>query len=191
VRLMSNNPEKIQALERAGVRVTERVPSIIPPMSSTEDYLRTKRDKLGHLFDKDAINDPFLGVWELDPSTLDYQFGRPGRRATNTIEPAGAGDGTELRFTIDADDADGKPMHHVYGGKLDGVDVPVPGTTAALSLKRVDQHRIESILTRDGKVADRWVRHLAPDGQTITVTQHGVKPDGQEFVNTSVYRRVQ
>ena len=51
VRLMSNNPAKIQALERAGVRVTERVPSILPPMSSTEDYLRTKRDKLGHLLD--------------------------------------------------------------------------------------------------------------------------------------------
>jgi GTP cyclohydrolase II len=51
VRLMSNNPEKIQALERAGVRVTERVPSIVPALDSTEDYLRTKRDKLGHLFD--------------------------------------------------------------------------------------------------------------------------------------------
>ena len=51
VRLMSNNPEKIQALERAGVRVTERVPSIVPPIESTEDYLRTKREKLGHLLD--------------------------------------------------------------------------------------------------------------------------------------------
>src|SRR5580658_1634228 len=43
VRLMSNNPEKIQALEDAGVRVAERVPSIVAPMESTEDYLRTKR----------------------------------------------------------------------------------------------------------------------------------------------------
>lgn len=51
VRLMSNNPEKIQALERAGVRVTERVPAVVPAHSSTEDYLRTKRDKLGHLLD--------------------------------------------------------------------------------------------------------------------------------------------
>jgi GTP cyclohydrolase II len=51
VRLMSNNPEKIQALERAGVRVAERVPALVPPQSSTEDYLRTKRDKLGHLLD--------------------------------------------------------------------------------------------------------------------------------------------
>jgi GTP cyclohydrolase II len=51
VRLMSNNPEKIQALERAGVRVAERVPTIVPPIESTEEYLRTKREKLGHLLD--------------------------------------------------------------------------------------------------------------------------------------------
>ena len=51
VRLMSNNPEKIQALERAGIRVAERIPSIVPPIQSTEDYLRTKREKLGHLLD--------------------------------------------------------------------------------------------------------------------------------------------
>lgn len=51
VRLMSNNPEKIQALERAGVRVVERIPCIVPPIESTEDYLRTKREKLGHLLD--------------------------------------------------------------------------------------------------------------------------------------------
>ena len=51
VRLMSNNPEKIQALEKAGVRVAERVPWIVEPMESTEDYLRTKREKMGHLLD--------------------------------------------------------------------------------------------------------------------------------------------
>jgi GTP cyclohydrolase II len=51
VRLMSNNPEKIQALERAGVRVVERVPCLVEPVESTEDYLRTKKEKLGHLLD--------------------------------------------------------------------------------------------------------------------------------------------
>ena len=49
VRLMSNNPEKIGALERAGVSVAERVPCLVAPVESTEDYLRTKREKLGHL----------------------------------------------------------------------------------------------------------------------------------------------
>src|SRR5580704_3249831 len=53
VRLMSNNPEKVQAVEQAGVRVAERVPCIVAPVESTEDYLRTKREKLGHLFDQD------------------------------------------------------------------------------------------------------------------------------------------
>ena len=51
VRLMSNNPEKISALERAGIEVAERVPSIVPAVSSTEDYLRTKREKMGHLLE--------------------------------------------------------------------------------------------------------------------------------------------
>ena len=48
VRLMSNNPEKINALERAGVRVTERVPCQVEVIATTEDYLRTKKEKLGH-----------------------------------------------------------------------------------------------------------------------------------------------
>jgi GTP cyclohydrolase II len=51
VRLMSNNPEKIQALETSGIRVIERVPCLVDPSGSTENYLRTKREKLGHLLD--------------------------------------------------------------------------------------------------------------------------------------------
>lgn len=51
VRLLSNNPEKIEALERAGVHVSERVPCIVPPQETTEEYLRTKKEKLGHLLD--------------------------------------------------------------------------------------------------------------------------------------------
>ncbi|HSW50946.1 MAG TPA: GTP cyclohydrolase II [Bryobacteraceae bacterium] len=51
VRLLSNNPKKIQALEKAGVRVVERVPCEIPPLDSAESYLRTKKEKLGHLLD--------------------------------------------------------------------------------------------------------------------------------------------
>jgi GTP cyclohydrolase II len=51
VRLMSNNPGKIQALEQSGIRVTERVPAIASGIESAQAYLETKRDKLGHLFD--------------------------------------------------------------------------------------------------------------------------------------------
>ena len=50
VRLLSNNPDKVAALERVGVEVTERVPCEIAPSIHTSDYLRTKKEKLGHLF---------------------------------------------------------------------------------------------------------------------------------------------
>jgi GTP cyclohydrolase II len=51
VRLLSNNPGKVKAVEDAGVAVTERIPCIAAPLESTEAYLRTKREKMGHLFD--------------------------------------------------------------------------------------------------------------------------------------------
>jgi len=50
LRLLSNNPDKVAALERAGIRVAERVPCEVPPTEYTEDYLKTKQEKLGHLF---------------------------------------------------------------------------------------------------------------------------------------------
>lgn len=48
IRLLSNNPEKVQAVERAGVRVIERVPCLVAILDSTEAYLRTKKEKMGH-----------------------------------------------------------------------------------------------------------------------------------------------
>lgn len=50
VRLLSNNPDKVEALERSGVQVVERVPCEVTPSPHAEDYLRTKKEKLGHLF---------------------------------------------------------------------------------------------------------------------------------------------
>lgn len=49
VRLLSNNPEKVAALENAGIRVVERAPIVVPPLDTTAEYLKTKREKLGHL----------------------------------------------------------------------------------------------------------------------------------------------
>ncbi|MGI8742950.1 MAG: GTP cyclohydrolase II [Bryobacteraceae bacterium] len=51
VRLLSNNPEKIAALEGAGIEVTERIPCIVAPHESTIGYLRTKKQKMGHLLE--------------------------------------------------------------------------------------------------------------------------------------------
>ena len=50
VRLLSNNPDKVEALERAGVKVVERVPCEVEFNAQSEAYLKTKKEKLGHLF---------------------------------------------------------------------------------------------------------------------------------------------
>jgi GTP cyclohydrolase II len=50
VRLLSNNPDKVEALERAGVQVVERVPCEVTPSPHAEEYLKTKKEKLGHIF---------------------------------------------------------------------------------------------------------------------------------------------
>ncbi len=50
VRLLSNNPDKVAALERGGIKVVERVPCEVAPSVHAEEYLKTKKEKLGHLF---------------------------------------------------------------------------------------------------------------------------------------------
>ena len=50
VRLLSNNPDKVEALQRAGVEVVERVPCEVEHSPHAEEYLKTKKEKLGHLF---------------------------------------------------------------------------------------------------------------------------------------------
>jgi GTP cyclohydrolase II len=49
VRLITNNPEKVAALEAGGITVAERVSADVEPEASFEKYLKVKRDKLGHL----------------------------------------------------------------------------------------------------------------------------------------------
>lgn len=49
VRLLSNNPDKVAALENAGIRVVERVPCEVTASPQAEEYLKVKKEKLGHL----------------------------------------------------------------------------------------------------------------------------------------------
>jgi len=49
VRLITNNPEKVQALESFGIQVVERISAEVEAQPTFERYLQTKRDKMGHL----------------------------------------------------------------------------------------------------------------------------------------------
>jgi len=48
VRLLTNNPRKVVGLEGYGLKISERVPLIIPPNEHNKKYLDTKKAKLGH-----------------------------------------------------------------------------------------------------------------------------------------------
>jgi 3,4-dihydroxy 2-butanone 4-phosphate synthase/GTP cyclohydrolase II len=51
VRLMSNNPLKLRALEDAGFQIVERVAHEVESSDAAVDYLRTKKEKMGHLLE--------------------------------------------------------------------------------------------------------------------------------------------
>lgn len=57
VRLMTNNPDKVAAMEAAGIEVTERVSAEVEPQESFAAYLRTKQEKMGHILDAVAPDD--------------------------------------------------------------------------------------------------------------------------------------
>jgi 3,4-dihydroxy 2-butanone 4-phosphate synthase/GTP cyclohydrolase II len=52
IRLLTNNPKKVIGLDGYGLRIVERVPIQVPPNQQNEKYLKTKKEKLGHLLDE-------------------------------------------------------------------------------------------------------------------------------------------
>lgn len=56
VRLMTNNPRKVNALKNAGIEITERVPLQEGNNPHNQGYLKTKANKLGHMFDKNFVS---------------------------------------------------------------------------------------------------------------------------------------
>lgn len=55
IKLITNNPLKIQDLETNGIDVQERIPMIIPANKESQDYLRTKEESMGHLLNHSSV----------------------------------------------------------------------------------------------------------------------------------------
>jgi 3,4-dihydroxy 2-butanone 4-phosphate synthase/GTP cyclohydrolase II len=85
VRLLSNNPRKLEALRRYGVQIAEQVPLLIPPNDENLPYLRAKRERLDH------------HLPHLDQASADSVSPKEATRLASTARP----------FSADA--SDGRP----------------------------------------------------------------------------------
>lgn len=55
IRLLTNNPRKIEGIEKYGLEIVERVPIIIKPNKLNKKYLKTKKEKLGHYLEGKGV----------------------------------------------------------------------------------------------------------------------------------------
>lgn len=55
IKLLTNNPRKIEGLEKYGLEIVERVPIVINPNKINKKYLKTKKEKLGHYLEEKGI----------------------------------------------------------------------------------------------------------------------------------------
>jgi len=61
IRLLTNNPKKVIGLKGYDLEIVERIPLEIPPNAINEKYLKTKRDRLGHLLHQNKILNKLRG----------------------------------------------------------------------------------------------------------------------------------
>jgi len=55
ISIMTNNPRKIHGLEDYGIKITGRVPLLMKPTKFDKKYLSTKKEKLGHIMEKEGV----------------------------------------------------------------------------------------------------------------------------------------
>ena len=55
IKLLTNNPRKIEGLEKYGLKIVERVPLVTEPKESNKKYLQTKKEKLGHYLEEKGV----------------------------------------------------------------------------------------------------------------------------------------
>ena len=127
---------------------------------------------------------PTEGTWKLNESKSKFGDGM-GKSTMVVWEKAGENE----KCTVDGIDADGKKIHTVWTGKLDGKDYPITGdaTSDMRSFKMNGKDTIDMVSKKDGKVVGEGKIVVAADGKTRMVTNTMTNAKGEKVTSTQAY----
>jgi len=127
-------------------------------------------------------DDAFMGTWKLNESKSKIPEGAP---KNSTVVYAQNGD--EVTITVDGMDG-GKPVHHVWTGKLDGKEYAAKGSDMhnARAYTKVDAHTLTYTVMNDGKKIGHGKVVISDDGKSRKVTETDML-HGKEMKSVAVY----
>src|SRR2546430_9092914 len=128
--------------------------------------------------------DPQMGTWKLNESKSKIA---PGTlKNTQVVYSSMFG---QVKVKSDGIDANGKPIHFEWSGKLDGKDYPVTGdpNSDTRSYTKVNDRTLTTANKKNGKVTVTGQIVVSADGKSRTVTLNGTTPKGKKLKNVAVY----
>ena len=128
--------------------------------------------------------DPHIGTWRLNEAKSKIT---PGTlKNTTVVYKSTLG---QVKVTTDGINANGKPAHSEWSGKLDGKDYSVTGTpdSNARSYTKVNDRTLQFTAKKNGKVIATGQSVVSADGKSRTATVSGTTPKGKKFENVAVF----
>ncbi|HZS16807.1 MAG TPA: hypothetical protein VFA51_02630 [Candidatus Udaeobacter sp.] len=128
--------------------------------------------------------DPQAGTWKLNESKSKIS---PGTlKNTQVVYSNMFG---QVKVKSDGVDANGKPIHFDWSGKVDGKDYPVTGdpNSDTRSYTKLNDRTLTTINKKNGKIRVTGQIVISPDGKCRTITVTGTTPAGKKFKNVAIY----
>jgi len=128
--------------------------------------------------------DPQVGTWKLNESKS--KITPDTLKNTQVVYSSMLG---QVKVKSDGIDANGKPIHVEWSGKLDGKDYPVSGDPKSdtRSYTKVNERTLTTTNKKNGEVTVKGRIVISPDGRTRTVIVNGTTSKGKTFKNVAVY----
>lgn len=127
---------------------------------------------------------PMMGTWKLNEAKSKFP---PGAARNRTVVYQWAL--FKVKVTVDGINAKGKPAHNVWTGNFDGKDYPVTGdpTSDMRSYKKVNDHTMDFIAKKGGKITVTGHVAVSADGKSRTVTASWTNAKGKKAKSVGVY----